>query len=186
MGDEHLPPKNFLEKIFLLTSDKLRDFLPVYLGVFGIIAYRLAKTFLYFLLRKANPIIVDAGDWYGNDTLWRGILDINRILLYSDKNGILRSEQQRRYFSVIDGIVAGEGEGPLNAMPKQCGVILAGFNPVLLDYVCTSLMGFDPNMFPVIKNALKDSALNNSDLEIEIMSNNPEWKKISYTPTKFA
>lgn len=51
------------------------------------------------------------------------------------------------HLSVIDGIdtVAG-GEGPWvkNMRPVHAGLMIAGFNPVTTDAVCTALMGFDP------------------------------------------
>lgn len=176
LGDEHQSPRCFLEKLSFLLSGKLQDFLPVYFGAFGKVAHQRIDTFLHFL-RKASPNSIDAGDWYGNDTLWRGIIDVNRVLLYSDRNGFLRSEQQRRYFSVIDGIVAGEKEGPMQATAKQCGVVLCGFNGSILDAVCTSLMGFNFNLIPLIENALKDLTLNKFGEQIEIATNVPAWKK---------
>jgi len=32
-----------------------------------------------------NDDYIREGSWYGNDTLWRSILDLNRIVLYVDK-----------------------------------------------------------------------------------------------------
>src|SRR5438093_548816 len=40
--------------------------------------------------RREDPFVYD-GNWSGNDTLWRTILDLNRILLHADKNGELRT-----------------------------------------------------------------------------------------------
>jgi uncharacterized protein (DUF362 family) len=66
----------------------------------------------------APPRVID-GSWEGNDTLWRTILDLNRILFFADREGRLRGEPQRRYLAIVDGIVAGEGEGPLGATPVE-------------------------------------------------------------------
>src|SRR5262249_46288237 len=85
-----------------------------------------AKLLVARFLRKAQKTVVDhtnfakirAGGWYGNDTIWRSVLDLNKILLYADREGVMRSERQRRFFSVVDGIIGGEGDGPLLAMPK--------------------------------------------------------------------
>jgi uncharacterized protein (DUF362 family) len=176
-GDEHQSPRCFVEKLSFLLSGKLKDFTPVHFGTFGKVAHQ-RIGYLPLFLRKTSPNSIDSGDWYGNDTLWRGILDVNRVLLYSDKNGSLQSEQQRRYFSVVDGIVAGEKEGPLQPTAKLCSVILGGFNGAILDAVCTSLMGFDFNLFPLTKNALKDSALNKFGDQVEIVTNVPEWTKL--------
>lgn len=94
-----------------------------------------------------NVASVSSGDWYGNDTAWRMVVDLVRILFYADGDGLLQDRVQRRFFSVIDGIIGGEGEGPLRPTPKSCGVILAGFNPVAVDVVATHLMGFDHRHF---------------------------------------
>lgn len=83
------------------------------------------------------------GDWWGNDTTWRMTLDLNRILLYSDKKGELKDYKKRRYLSVIDGIIGGEGDGPLQPVPVKSGTIIAGINPVATDIVATTFMGID-------------------------------------------
>ncbi len=92
--------------------------------------------------------------WYGNDTLWRTILDLNRIVLYADKEGILRDTTQRSFFGLVDGIIAGEGDGPVAVDPVNPGVLLAGTNPVFLDAVTSTLMGFNYQRIPMISQAL--------------------------------
>jgi uncharacterized protein (DUF362 family) len=88
------------------------------------------------------------GSWYGNDTLPRTLADLNRIALYADKNGVMRDQQQRGAFVVVDAIVAGEREGPVDPSPKPCGTLVAGSNPVCVDLVCSRIMGFDPEKIP--------------------------------------
>ncbi|MFQ5607159.1 MAG: DUF362 domain-containing protein [Candidatus Zixiibacteriota bacterium] len=83
------------------------------------------------------------GDWSGNDTAWRMVVDLNRILFLADVDGAMRAEPQRKYFSIIDGILAGEGDGPLDPDPRQTGLVVAGFSPTPVDLVATLLMGFD-------------------------------------------
>jgi uncharacterized protein (DUF362 family) len=101
----------------------------------------------------SNPI--EWGDWYGNDTIWRTILDLNKILLYADKEGIMTSKQQRRYFSVIDGIIGQEGEGPMSGIPKICSTILGGGDGVAVDTVASILMGFDPSKIKMLEGTKK-------------------------------
>ncbi|HEX8136039.1 MAG TPA: DUF362 domain-containing protein [Pyrinomonadaceae bacterium] len=86
---------------------------------------------------------ITGGAWYGNDTAWRMALDLIRIVLYADSSGALCDAPQRKFFSCIDGIIGGEAEGPLGPTTKQCGVVLAGFNPLATDAVAARLMGFD-------------------------------------------
>src|SRR5262249_3591393 len=65
----------------------------------------------------------EGGNWYGNDTAWRMTADLARTVLYADAGGTMQATQQRHFVSVVDGIVAGEREGPLAATPKACGVL---------------------------------------------------------------
>lgn len=98
---------------------------------------------------------IRSGNWYGNDTLWRTILDLNKILFYADASGNMRLDSPKRYFSLVDGIVAGEGDGPMAPDPKPSGVLLAGFNPVAVDVACATIMGYDFNKIPQLKNAFQ-------------------------------
>jgi hypothetical protein len=101
----------------------------------------------------APPKVID-GSWEGNNTLWRTILDLNRILFFADREGRVRGEPQRRYLTLVDGIVAGEGEGPLGATPVHAGLLVGGFDPSLVDAIASKAMGFDPARIPLIRESL--------------------------------
>lgn len=88
--------------------------------------------------------IFDAGNWYGNDTCWRMSADLAKVVYFADREGMLRPRQQRPFLSVIDGIIGGEGQGPLEPDPKPSGVLLGGENLIAVDLVAARLMGFDP------------------------------------------
>lgn len=102
---------------------------------------------------------VRGGGWHGNDTIWRMVLDINRALQYGDLQGRLHEVPARNRFCVVDGIVAGEGTGPIYADARPSGVVVAGANPVAVDVACTELMGFDHATIPMLANALLPHAL---------------------------
>jgi len=124
--------------------------------------------------------VMRTGNWHGNDIIWRTILDLAHIALYADKAGVIREQEQRKVFVIVDGIIAGEGDGPLNPNPKPCGVLIAGFNPIGVDMVTSRLMGFDPMKIPKLKSILKDTShkLWTPDLkEIRCMSNVKDWDK---------
>jgi uncharacterized protein (DUF362 family) len=99
---------------------------------------------------------VRSGNWHGNDTTWRMVLDLNRALRYGDGLGVLHEEPQRRYFSIVDGVIGGEGNGPMGSDPRPEGVIVAGLAPLAVDLVCARIMGFDFRRIPMLYNALKD------------------------------
>jgi len=101
----------------------------------------------------APPKVID-GSSQGNDTLWRTILDLNRILFFVDKDGVLRDNPVRRYLAIVDGIVAGEGEGPLGATPVFAGTLVGGFDPALVDVTAAEEMGLDPMKMAMIREAI--------------------------------
>jgi|GEM_PF-1090437 len=47
--------------------------------------------------------------------------------------------------AVIDGILAMEGDGPVNGAPVAMGVVLAGFDAVAVDAIAATLIGLDPH-----------------------------------------
>jgi uncharacterized protein (DUF362 family) len=126
------------------------------------------------------------GAWYGNDTAWRMALDLTRIMLYTDKEGRLQDSSQRGFFSVVDGIIGGEGEGPLAPTAKNCGAIISGCNPLAVDMVATRLMGFDPNKIKMLEQGQKQAWLNtwsSGGKRIQVMSDDlgylDFWKSTS-------
>lgn len=122
--------------------------------------------------------VVRSGNWHGNDTTWRMVLDLNKILLYGRSDGTLSHVPARRYLTVVDGIIAGDGNGPMAPDPKPVGLLVAGVNAVTVDTVCTVLMGFNPASLPMIANAWRAKGLPLVDCGIdavECRSNVPEW-----------
>lgn len=97
-----------------------------------------------------NKDTVRSGNWHGNDTTWRMAIDLNRILYYADTEGNLHDKPMRRFFSVMDGIIGGQGRGPLDPDPRPTGVVIAGMNPVAVDLTAARLMGFDYRKIPIL------------------------------------
>lgn len=91
------------------------------------------------------------GNWYGNDTIWRTCLDLNRILSYGRSDGTLADQPQRKVLTLTDAIVCGEGEGPLAPKPHILGMLTLAVNAVAADYVHAHLMGFDWRRIPLIR-----------------------------------
>lgn len=140
-GDEFDVPPSIGQQI----EDKLSRF-PLPFGASAVL--RAPKI-------GAPPKVID-GSWEGNRTLWRTILDLNRILLCADREGQLHAEPVRRYLALVDGIVAGEGEGPLGAAPVDAGLLVAGSAPATVDSAAVTMMGFDPARIPMIEQARRD------------------------------
>jgi uncharacterized protein (DUF362 family) len=47
-------------------------------------------------------------------------------------------------FTLVDGIVGMEGNGPIQGTARSVGVIVAGTSPVAVDATCCRIMGLDP------------------------------------------
>jgi uncharacterized protein (DUF362 family) len=47
-------------------------------------------------------------------------------------------------FTIVDGIVGMEGDGPIMGKPRHVGVLLMGTDVVAVDATCARVMGFDP------------------------------------------
>lgn len=93
------------------------------------------------------------GSWSGNETIWRMILDLNRIFLYADAAGNMASVRQRKVFYVLDGFIAGERNGPLTPHVAKPGIVAAGFNAALVDKAMLELAGIDANKIPLYREA---------------------------------
>jgi len=104
---------------------------------------------------------IRSGNWHGNQTTWRMCLDLNRVVYYSDAAGEHwdAPEPVRRVLTLIDGIVAGEGEGPLAPVDRPLGAIVASTDPLALDLACVRLMGFDERRIPKLREAMAATAL---------------------------
>jgi hypothetical protein len=139
---------------------------------------------LFVPVKKAGRLVfgdtqkvVRSGNWHGNDTCWRMVLDLNKCLFFYDGSGTRRT-MPRRYLAVVDGVIGGEGNGPMAPDPKPCGVILAGTHPVAVDCVAATLMGFDWQKIPLLKNAFAMRNLNFAEFqasEIEVVSDHGAW-----------
>ena len=110
-------------------------------------------VFLDRNLRRVLRILglIGAGAWHGNDTAWRMTLDLARIATYADRNGSMQQACQRKHLIMIDGIIAGEGQGPLSPSPASSGALIFSDSAVLADWAACKLMGFDPNQIPLLK-----------------------------------
>jgi uncharacterized protein (DUF362 family) len=91
-----------------------------------------------------------AGAWSGNDTVWRTIVDINRILTFADSAGQLSATPQRQVMYFVDGIWGMEGDGPIKGDDKHVGLLAMADDPVGFDAKLAYFMGFDPLTVPHI------------------------------------
>ncbi len=159
---------------------------------YGLIFYKMIKP-LYNQLRNigvyGKPEQRDRGEWFGNDTVWRTTLDLNKVLLYADGNGVLHDTPRRTFFSIVDAVVAGEENGPLKPKAAPCGCLIAGDDPAAVDFTCIRLMGIDWKKLPTyanIKNIDKYQPGCVSPDQVRVHSNNPDFDDLmNHAETKF-
>lgn len=148
-GDEY-PFKGMWRDYSSYMSDK-----ACYMGTdISSNVYRVASKILSRIMRM-GPRGITYGAWYGNDTAWRMTLDIARIMRFGRIDGTMDEAPARNHLSFVDGIVAGEGEGPMAPIPRKLGVLLFSPDICAADLACARIMGFDPSKIKLIENSFR-------------------------------
>lgn len=148
-------------------------------GVGGLI-HRLARRAGRKVFGDTEEVI-RSGNWWGNDTVWRMCLDLNKILLYGNPDGTLREnrpENRKRHFVLVDGVIAGAGRGPMNPDPVQAGLVVFGVNPASVDAACAVLMGFDPEKIPIVRQAFHCQLFGLAEWDwpdVQVASDRADW-----------
>lgn len=109
---------------------------------------------MFSIDRRVTGSWVDSGSWWGNDTVWRMILDLNTIAQYGLVNGTLSDTRARNVWHLVDAVVSGEGDGPLSVNPVETGLLMFSDNSVITDILSASIMGFDWHKIPTLKMAV--------------------------------
>lgn len=55
--------------------------------------------------------------------------------------------------TIIDGIVAMEGQGPINGPSRRLGWLIAGADPIACELVCCGLIDQSPDRLPIVRTA---------------------------------
>ncbi len=141
-----------------------------------IIISRILLKIQKIIAQLSNKRYDTEGSWFGNDTIWRTCLDINRIMFFADEKGnMVDSSYKKKYLTLIDGIVGGEKESPLKPTPIASRFTVAAFNPTVADYITAMAMGLDPLRIPIIRNSMsikKFPIFNSSADKITVRSSN--------------
>jgi uncharacterized protein (DUF362 family) len=179
--------------VFLMRAEKFMvPILTPFFSIYGFILRRLQKKRPESILGNTHPgynqmlinsiykVIfgsdIRAGNWEGNDTIWRMIIDLNKILIYADKKGFIKHTPQRRHFSIVDGIVGGEKDGPMNPDPVYSNVLVCGFNPFHVDIAAAKVMGFNIDKIKVLSEVNRIKVLPLTHIfNTTIISNNTLW-----------
>ncbi len=151
-GDEYLFP-SIRKQILAILTDSIESRGHDHLDTLSQAVKKTSSIFPY------NDFYRE-GSWFGNDTLWRTILDINRIVKYADSSGSMTGSPQRTFLHLVDAVVCGEGEGPMEPTARTEGLVIAGISRAAVDYLCATAAGFDPMKIPTIATAAADPQFN--------------------------
>lgn len=189
-GVDEYPKFNFKEYSKWYVSYYLKNYAPLWFTSFVYKFYQKIALRGKTIREQAydGGLIMMEGNWHGNDTLWRTILDLNNIIFFTDKEGIIRKEKQRLYITIIDGIIGMDRDAPMEGYPNKSGVIIGGFHPVYSDYVASYIMGFDYRKIPTIYRGFNEEFFNLSYSKPEelIIESNINWEKLNleFIPAK--
>lgn len=81
----------------------------------------------------------------------------------ADINSVIRPD-----LCIVEGCPAMEGPGPVNGSPKPMDLIILGSDPVAVDATMSRIMGFDPDIIPMIIEARNAGLGMISEQDIEI------------------
>lgn len=126
-------------------------------------------------MKGMNAKVKHRGAWPGNDTIWRMVSDLYNAL----------RKKERRYFSVIDGIIAGEGQGPFCPTSKFANTIIAGEDLFAVDCVAIRYMGLNPEKIKYINYFLHSSSDNISLNSISVFENGNTKKDFFSSISKY-
>lgn len=146
-GDNYM-----LSNWFKRRYEDLNDYFWENINNFSIAKRKLLMRSIRIILKLSDFFGGDgiiAGSWKGNKTIWRTTLDLNHILYFY-------SEKPTKILNIVDGIVAGEGEGPLEPTPKKAGILIAGENPAIVDMAVAKILGYSLTEIPTVFNAISN------------------------------
>lgn len=124
---------------------------------------------------------VRSGNWHGNDTTWRMCLDLNKIVLYGRPDGTFRPAElsaAKPYLCFVDGVLGGQGNGPMDPDPLESRCILFGANPAAVDAAAAVVLGYDIEKIPIVRQAFQATGFPIAAEDwsrIQLTSNEPRW-----------
>jgi len=158
-GDEFPPPTRWLDYALLAVRHLLIDVLPEKLLLR--LKRALSGTCLKLLLDDTRCLShsMPRGGWQGNDTCWRMAADIYNAFIADKTQWRAKRGRSFKTFSVVDGVMAGEGNGPFCPRLRRAGVLIAGENLLHVDCVGSRLMDFDLSRIGYLRNLANEVGL---------------------------
>lgn len=108
--------------------------------------------------RAQHALVTHRGAHPGNDTIWRMVVDLYKSLL----------TKERKYFTIIDGIMAGEGQGPFCPTSKHANVLLGGYDLLLTDIAAVRYMGINPMKIKYLEYFIREWKIDLEQLPVSL------------------
>lgn len=126
-------------------------------------------------LSLKNAFGIPSAKVYGGSGLKSGLHALGMEKSIVDLNFIRKPD-----LSIIEGMVGGEGYGPINNMPVKSNIIFAGRDRVALDTIALTFMGFKVDQVPHVKLAAEMN-MGISDLDsIKVVGGDLEAIKMDF------
>lgn len=189
-GDEYPNPKKIREYFKLYWQHFLIDTLPekIYFRLRNYLnKTKFGKAYNSFIDIEYQKLRMLRGAWGGNDTTWRMAADIYNVFV-NDLTGFRKANNYNsKFFSVIDGVIAGETDGPHFPGVVNSGVLLSGQNFLSIDAAAVRLMDLNVYGLQYLKTLMEQDNISIKD--IKVISNDFEasdfWNhKIKYLQFK--
>ncbi len=116
-----------------------------------------------------------------------GLDKSEKHLEYPDRDGFCEMlcalcDTVKPAFTVVDGIVGMEGNGPSGGTPREAGVLAAGEDPFLVDRVLCEYVGFSPDEALTVKRSIERGSAPADAKDIEVVGD----RGLLDTPVRFA
>jgi uncharacterized protein (DUF362 family) len=170
-GDEY-PAPTMWPRIRQWSAERAR---PLLAKGKGVPVFRMVRRFETAFLPE---IAERSGNWWGNDTAWRMVIDLVSLLRQE------RSGTDRKTLFVYDGLISGEGAGPLTPNAVDLGLLAASMDPVAGDWAVAEEMGMDPERIPLLREARSRNVWSPESLppRIDYMSARPSRRVLAPHP----
>jgi uncharacterized protein (DUF362 family) len=145
-GGDCYPGKNPLKYM----TESFLDFLNRFRGkpLYETLRIGAFAFWKFILLTPTNYL---GAAWHGNDTCWRMVSDLNTIAQFGSIDGKIHLQKQRDIYALSDGIIGGQGNGPLNPEPLNLGVLIFSNDSSLNDLVISRIMKLNSDKIPIIR-----------------------------------
>jgi len=165
-GDEFPSPRKLADYLVVGLRHLLIDILPerTYAGLRN----KLRGTKLDILLQDTQCLSFKhyRGAWEGNDTCWRMAADLYNVFVKDVTDRSKKQNHNIKTFSVIDGVTAGEENGPFCPAARHAQVVIAGEDLLLVDCTAARLMDFNLRAIKYLDNLLQDGRVDLSNVKI--------------------